>query len=282
MEIKLTRLILLTALFVFTAAMVQDDRTTWFPRTVVYIDTMPPKEKVWLFVLAGQSNMAGRGLVEPCDTLPHPRIFSVTPDKRWVVAKEPLQLYQSALTGLGPGLAFAKALIEELDEDTYIGLVPCAVGGSSVENWLSDSLYNGVRLKSNFSDKVRWAEEYGTVKGIIWHQGESDATPEKLPSFKQDITELFDYFRREAGDQQLPVIAGELGIFPAVEKSRQEYHKVNDILHEIAMDDPNTALVRSFGMRSKADNVHFDGPSQRIMGKRYAAAWLSLMRNMNK
>ncbi len=278
----LIRFLLFATLFVLTAAFVQDDRTTWFPRSVVFVDTMPPKEKVWLFVLAGQSNMAGRGLVEPCDTLPHPRIFSVTPDKRWVVAKEPLQLYQPALTGLGPGLAFAKALIEELDEDIYIGLVPCAVGGSSVENWLSDSLYNGVRLKSNFTDKVRWAREYGTVKGIIWHQGESDATPEKLPQFREDVSELFDYFRMESGDQQLPVIAGELGVFPGVEKNRQEYLQINDILHEIAIDDPNTALVRSFGLKAKADNVHFDGPSQRIMGRRYAAAWLSLMHSNNK
>ena len=41
------------------------------------------------------------------------------------------------------------------------------------------------------------------------------------------------------------------------------------------------ALVRSLGLKAKADNVHFDGPSQRIMGRRYAATWLSLMRNMN-
>jgi hypothetical protein len=273
------RILLLAALFAVSAAMVQDERTRFFPRSRENVDVMPPGEKVWLFVLAGQSNMAGRGLVEPCDTLPHPRIFSVTPDKRWVEAKEPLQLYQPALTGLGPGMAFARALIEELDEEIYIGLIPCAVGGSSVSNWLSDSLYNGVRIKSNFTDKLLWAKEYGTVKGIIWHQGESDATAEKLPHYKADLTLLFDYFREVAGDDNLPVIAGELGIFPGVEKNRQEYLFLNDILLEISRDDPEMALVRSFGMKAKADNVHFDGPSQRIIGRRYAAAWLSLIHN---
>lgn len=273
------RFLLLAALFAVSAAMVQDERTRYFPRSREYVEVMPSGEKVWLFVLAGQSNMAGRGLVEPCDTMPHPRIFSVTPDKSWVEAKEPLQLYQPALTGLGPGMAFARALIQELDEEIYIGLIPCAVGGSSVSNWLSDSLYNGVRLKSNFTDKLLWAKEYGTVKGIIWHQGESDATAEKLPHYKADLTLLFNYFREVAGDDNLPVIAGELGIFPGVEKNRQEYLFLNDILQEISRDDPEIALVRSFGMKAKADNVHFDGPSQRIMGRRYAAAWLSLIRN---
>lgn len=275
------RILLLAALFAVSVAMVQDERTRYFPLTREYVEVMPPKEKVWLFVLAGQSNMAGRGQVEPCDTVPHPRIFSVTPDKRWVAAKEPLQLYQPALTGLGPGMAFARALIEELDEEIYIGLIPCAVGGSSAGNWLSDSLYNGVRLKSNFTDKLLWAKEYGTVKGIIWHQGEADATAEKIPYYKADLTLLFDYFREVAGNDDLPVIAGELGIFPGVEKNRQEYLCLNDILVEISRDDPHMALVRSFGLKAKADNVHFDAPSQRIMGRRYASAWLSLMRNMN-
>jgi hypothetical protein len=277
----INRVLLLAALFAVSSAMVQDERTRYFPRSREYVDIMPPREKVWLFVLAGQSNMAGRGQVEPCDTLPHPRIFSVTPEKRWVVAREPLQLYQPALTGLGPGMAFARALIEKLDEEVYIGLIPCAVGGSSVANWLSDSLYNGVRLKSNFTDKLQWAMDYGTVKGIIWHQGEADATNEKIPYYKKDLQLLFDYFREVAGNDDLPIIAGELGIFPGVEKNRQEYLCLNDILMEISRDDPDMALVRSFGLKAKADNVHFDGPSQRILGRRYAAAWLSLMRNMN-
>ena len=101
-------------LAVFAAAsrgMAQEGRTLSFPRTTEYVEQMPPADRVWLFVLAGQSNMAGRGLVEPSDTIPHPRIFTVTPDKRWALAKEPLQLYQPALTGLGPGLAFARALM---------------------------------------------------------------------------------------------------------------------------------------------------------------------------
>jgi hypothetical protein len=274
--------LLLTLLPVTVAAMAQDERTANFPRVTEYVDMMPPAGKVWLFVLAGQSNMAGRGLVEPCDTLPDPRIFSVTPDMRWIVAKEPLQMYQPALTGLGPGLAFARALIGEEDRDIYIGLIPCAVGGSSTDDWLSDSLYNGVHLMSNFTEKLQWAMTYGTVKGVIWHQGESDATAEKIPHFMANTIAIFDYFRQVAGDAELPVVTGELGLFPGVEKNRQEYLRINDILREIAREDPNMALVHSFGTKPKEDNVHFDSPSQRIMGGRYAAAWLSIVNKTNR
>jgi hypothetical protein len=279
----LTRLLLLLpVLAVAPGLAAQDDRTLYFPHSTEYVDRMPPTDRVWLFVLAGQSNMAGRGLVEPDDTVPHPRIFTVIPDKRWAVAKEPLQLYQPALTGLGPGMAFARTLIERLDDKICIGLIPCAIGGSSTADWLSDSVYNGVRLKSNLADKLKWAMNYGTVKGIIWHQGESDATAEKLSLYRVNTEALFEYFRSLAGDPELPIVAGELGIFPGVEKNRLEYLQINDILSAIAEGDPNTILVRSFGTTPRADNVHFDGPSQRAMGKRYALAWLSLVQSKNK
>lgn len=280
----LFRFLFLPALLVACSSVVsaQDERTLFFPRSTEYVECMPPADRVWLFVLAGQSNMAGRGLVEPSDTIPHPRIFSVTPDKRWVVAKEPLQRYQPALTGLGPGMAFARAVIEVVDKEISIGLIPCAVGGSSTTDWLSDSVYNGVRLKRNMEDLVRWAMDYGTVKGVIWHQGESDANADKIPFYRENTETLFNFFRSLAGDTELPIVAGELGIFTGVEKKRLEYLQINDILSSIADEDPNTVLVRSFGTEPKADNVHFDGPSQRIMGRRYALAWLSLVRSRNR
>lgn len=280
---SLVRIIIYVVVFAAASrVLAQEGRTLNFPRATDYIDQMPSAEKVWLFVLAGQSNMAGRGLVEPSDTLPHPRILTLTPDKRWAIAKEPLQLYQPALTGLGPGLAFARALIKELDEDIYIGLIPCAVGGSSTADWLSDSIYNGVRLKSNLADRLIWAKEYGTVKGIIWHQGESDATAAKLPYYKENTIALFKYFRDVAGDPELPIVAGELGLFPGVEKNRPEYLQINDILSTITAADPDAMLVHSFGTTPKEDKVHFDGPSQRAMGRRYSLAWLSLVRSRNK
>ncbi len=279
----LTRVLLLLALIAASSVVsAQDERTLFFPRSTEYVEAMPPADSVWLFVLAGQSNMAGRGRVEPSDTVPHPRIFSVTPDKRWVVAKEPLQQYQPALTGLGPGMAFARTVIGEIDEGICVGLIPCAVGGSSTADWLSDSVYNGVRLKSNMADKVRWAMKYGTVMGIIWHQGESDANAANIPQYRENTEALFDFFRTLAGDPELPIVAGELGIFPGIEKKRLEYLQINDILSSISEEDPNMVLVRSFGTKPKDDNVHFDGPSQRAMGRRYALAWLSLVRNGNR
>jgi len=260
----------------------QDDRTKYFPKTVQYVESFPSPDKFWIFVLAGQSNMAGRGLVEPEDTVPDTRIFSLSNEMRWVYAKEPLQQYQPTLTGLGPGLAFAKSLVTNLDEDICIGLIPCAVGGSSVDVWLNDSLFNNVRLKSNFTDKVKWARKYGTIKGVIWHQGEADATAEKAPQYQENLQSLFAFFRKETGNDTLPVIIGELGIFEGNKKNNHEYLIINHILSDIAMEDPFIDIVSSCNLKPTADNVHFDGESQRIMGKRYAHSYLTQLNHKNK
>ena len=43
-----------------------------------------------IFVLAGQSNMSGRGEVEEIDRTPHPRVYALNAQDEWVLAVEPL------------------------------------------------------------------------------------------------------------------------------------------------------------------------------------------------
>ena len=49
----------------------------------------------------------------------------------------------------------------------------------------------------------------GKLKGILWHQGESDATLERAPKWGAKFESMIKSFRRELGD--VPFIAGELG-----------------------------------------------------------------------
>ena len=71
----------------------EDNRKMNFPMNRESVAQLPEQENLWLFVMAGQSNMAGRGLVEPADTLSDPRIFSLDQNNQWVYAKEPLHFY---------------------------------------------------------------------------------------------------------------------------------------------------------------------------------------------
>jgi len=152
-------------------------RTVNFPRSVEMVAEMPEQSNFWIFIMAGQSNMAGRGFVEPQDTVPDPRVFSHDANSQWILAKEPLHYYEPDLTGLDCGLAFGKTLANQLPDSICIGVIPCAVGGTTLGQWTGDSVFRGVQLKSNLREKIRIAEKGGTVKGILWHQGENNASP---------------------------------------------------------------------------------------------------------
>lgn len=248
----------------------QDKRTANFPKKVEFPEKLPSPENFWLFVMAGQSNMAGRGFVEPADTVPDPRILAIDLNTEWVFAKEPLHQYQPKLTGLDCGMSFAKELLKNIGDSITIGLIPCAVGGSSVENWLNDSLYNGVHLFSNFKEKVGFAMKYGQLQAILWHQGESDAFPEKLPVYKTKIEKLFDGFRGFVGNDSLPIIMGELGSYYYPEERQARWDSINSIIRDVAKDDAYCFPVPTNDLTSNEDRVHFNSASQRTLGKRYA------------
>jgi len=137
-----------------------------------------PKEKIHIYLLAGQSNMAGRGKVEAEDSVIHPRIWMLNKELQWVPAREPLAFDKPKAVGVGPGFAFAKEMAK-VDQDVLICLVPSAVGGSKIDLW-KPGVYDSVTKCYPYDDALRRTQkamEFGNLKGIIWHQGESDCTP---------------------------------------------------------------------------------------------------------
>ncbi len=244
-------------------------RTKYFPKQEVKVNQMPTKHNLWVFVMAGQSNMAGRALVAPEDTVPDPRILTINKDHQWILAKEPLHFYEPSLRGLDCGMSFGREMLRQVPDSVSIALIPCAVGGSSVEQWLGDSLFRGVKLYSNFREKVLFAGKYGTVKAILWHQGENNAKAKDLPSYGGKLKALIAKFRHTAGDDTLPFLAGELGVFRA---PPFQYLKdsINNIIHRVAGQDKNVHVVSSDQLTCKADSIHFNARSQRSLSRRYA------------
>lgn len=269
-------LILFLLLPVFSHGQNKVDHAVNFPKQTLYVKSFPPKKNVWVFIMAGQSNMAGRALVEPQDTISNPRVISINKDNQWVFAKEPLHFYQPKLTGLDCGMSFAKDLLPHLKKKTVIVLLPCAVGGSSISYWLNDSTFNGVHLKSSFEEKVDLAKKIGVIKGIIWHQGESDAFDNKIPVYGENLKELFSFFRSYIGNEKLPIVLGELGTYTKKEEMRENWAKITEIIREEAASDKYCALVHTGDLKPKEDFIHFDSSSQRTLGKRYAEAYLKL------
>lgn len=235
----------------------------------------PPKADFHLFLLVGQSNMAGRGDVAPENREPTPRVYAFDRNGEWRPAVDPIH-FDKPVAGVGPGRSFA-AVLAGRDSKISIGLIPAACGGSPISSWQPGAYFD--QTDSHPYDdaifRAKQAMKHGTLKGILWHQGESDCDEKLASVYQEKLEQLVERFRVDLGDPALPVIIGQLGQFEAVpwnDGTRQV-----DTAHKaVARKMSNVGFVRSDGLTVKTDLVHFDAPSQREFGKRYAVAYLSL------
>jgi len=245
----------------------QERRVLYFPKRTEYVNRFPEKKNVWIFIMAGQSNMAGRGEVEAQDTLSHPRIITINQNGEFILAKEPLHFYEPALTGLDCGLSFARKMIAEIDSSKTILLIPVAVGGSSTQQWLGDSLHRNVKLQTNFREKVELAEKHGIVKGILWHQGESDSEFSLMPGYEHRLQKLFKQLRAHTGIPELPIFIAELGSYS---ENQENWNLINKAIHHYSLTDKNSFVINTQDLKPKEDKVHFNSAGQRLMGERFA------------
>jgi hypothetical protein len=146
------------------------------------------------------------------------------------------------------------------------------VGGSSISQWLEDDTHRNVALYSNFTEKVIIGKKYGTIKGILWHQGESDAAnATSISLYMERLSLLTNKFRKTVGDENLPILFGELGSFS---KNNENWQTINKQIARYVATDAHTALVKTHDLKHKGDTVHFSSKGQRSMGERFAKEYL--------
>lgn len=236
--------------------------------------TLPAKVKLKLYLLMGQSNMAGRGVPEKEDLTPHPRVLMFNQSNRWEVAVEPITRGEKKKTpGVGPGLAFAKVMAEK-NPDVVIGLVPCAVGGTPLKRW-----EHGADLYTNAVARAQAAMKVGTLAGILWHQGEGDAGKEETAkSYRQRLSKMIADIRTDLHAPNLPFVVGQIGEFNYDRPGNPLpfARLVNDSLMNLPQQVPITACASAHGLTDKGDQLHFNAKSQRELGRRYAAEMMKL------
>lgn len=232
-----------------------------------------------LFVLAGQSNMKGRGIM-PDEPKRDPRIVMMhMRDDAWYLARHPLHLIGDAKTftgadnaGVGSGLTFAETLIDR-DKSLAVGLIPCAVGGSSIRLWQPGAkLYEEsirrakLAIESTSNHKAR-------IRGILWLQGEANANAEELPLHTERLTTMIEAYRRDLNEPTLPFIActiGEMGDASKLDGKKA----MNNILLDLPKHLPFAGVVDARDQKTHiGDFVHFDTAAQVEIGKRFAAKY---------
>lgn len=171
-----------------------------------------------IFILAGQSNMAGRGGADgiepkgtpsPPECNPNPRILRFSAGRKWEEARDPLHkdidTGKGKYNGVGPGMPFANTLLSKDPSIGVIGLVPCAIGETSLKQWSrGEKLYNTMIERT----KAALAEADGAVlRGLLWYQGEGDTgTMEVAVSYKTRFEKFVADVRADLQAPALPVV----------------------------------------------------------------------------
>ncbi len=209
------------------------------------------------------------------DKKPHPRVLTLDKAGTWTPAIDPLHFDKSA-AGTGLGKTFG-IQVAEANPGITVGLIPCAVGGSPIDSWKPGEFYSPTKSHP-WDDALRRAKlalKSGVLKGILWHQGESDSTATLAPAYAAKLHDLIQRLRAEFNAPDVPFIAGQMGQFP--DSPWNAAHRQVDQAHQdLPARVPHTAFVSSAGLQHKGDKVHFDAASLREFGRRYAEAYAKL------
>ena len=245
------------------------------------VETPKERENFHIFVLAGQSNMSGRGTLTADNRVSHERVLSMGRDGQWRDAVEPLH-WEKPSVGAGLAASFARAYADAHPGVT-VGLVPVAYGGSPISHWQPGKVHY-----TNAVHYAKIAAKDGVIKGVLWHQGESDSFKTShveayMPRFTNAITRL----RRELGAEGVPFLAGELGPYLKdwYEKRRPHiyWREMNaEIAKGVALM-PCSAVVPAEGLYAvKKDKIHFATPALREFGLRYWQEYRKLEQGKDK
>ena len=263
-----------------------------------------------IILLAGQSNMAGRGVLShPIDNdgKPNAAIKMWDPANGIVTAVDPI-IHQEphGMTKVGLGMSFAKAYLAHLAHLRKTGfpnrkvlLVGAAWGGTGFiydvpglhHRWVATDdptiggdLYRGaVRRAVAALAEAKSKEATSTFKAILWHQGETDLSNEGASKYAHNHSVLMKALRAKIpGAAAAPIVVGEMtpcfwaACTSAVSfGSAADRTTMLDYFHHIGQLG-HASWVSSAGLSENMphDRIHFDAPSQREMGRRYFGKYL--------
>mmetsp|Transcript_10564 Transcript_10564/g.30092 ORF Transcript_10564/g.30092 Transcript_10564/m.30092 type:complete len:307 (+) Transcript_10564:244-1164(+) len=235
-----------------------------------------------VFILAGQSNMSGRGgvvqtkaglawdgvLPEACLANPK-KVLRFTGTGKWEDATEPAHqdIDSSKVCGVGPGMAFANELLAQGYEH-QIGLVPCAIGGTRIDLWKeSGKLFANTIHRTSAALASR---PNARLRGLLWYQGESDAdTMERAQSYQAKLEAVLNAFRTSLNEPTLPILQ------VAIDTTREEVPYVNEVRKcQFAAEVSDLVTVDARGFHLQ-DGFHLSTHAQCKLGKEMALTFLN-------
>ncbi|ORY94839.1 SGNH hydrolase-type esterase domain-containing protein [Syncephalastrum racemosum] len=168
--------------------------------------------------------------------------------------------------GVSPGLAFARAY----DPDVPVGLLATAHGGTTLDEWApappgNTTLY-GAML-------ARLARIENQIAGVLWYQGESDATDTNSVDYQQRMEDWLMHLRNDLGRRQLPFVQVQIARHYKAGESDMAWSAVRNAQQNMVRQttDVYRATVASLDAQMD-DRIHLSLAGQTKVGHRLAHA----------
>jgi sialate O-acetylesterase len=246
-----------------------------------------------LWVLAGQSNMEGHGdLLDIQQPVPMVRSFDMA--DRWRQAEEPLHTVVSAVDPVhwplnaqkepermagqqlesymanrkkGAGLALPFAVEMFSRTGVPIGLIPCAHGGTSMDQWNPAwKVREGESLYGSLFRRVQAVG--GRVRGVLWYQGESDANTKAEPEFLARFENFVKAVRADLNQPDLPFYYVQIGRH-VDNSSIAEWNGVQLAQLRAETEIPHSGMIAAVDLQLD-DTIHVSTPDLKRLGRRLA------------
>jgi type 1 glutamine amidotransferase len=221
-------------------------------------------------------------------TPPNPRVMLLGMDGKWKQAEEPLHWlvdspdrvhsgdpktqaersareHKSRKKGAGLGLPFAVAMVESTG--VPVGLVACAHGGTSMEQWNPAKKEDGGNsLYGSMLRQIKLAG--GKVKGVLWYQGESDAMSGAWKVYPKVFSDFITAVRSDFGQPELPFFYVQIGRF-VNSGDPKGWNAVQDAERTLVERVPNTAVISVIDLELD-DGIHIGTQGLKRAGQRLA------------
>lgn len=255
------------------------------------------KQQKVLILAIGQSNMVGKGIVAPEDTIISPRFLNLSATEN---SDRKIGEWRVALPGncrpgfdypnhVSPTDYFGRTVLEYLDPADSLAILQVGVDGCPIRlfdkdqfkgfvdscqmDWMNNELnaYDRDPYKRLITLAKSAQEQGWTIRGLLVHQGETDAYSDYWP---KELNKVYHDILTDLGlkAEDVPVLVGETA---GIDQNGVCAH-ANPTLDRVHDFIPTAYTISSYGCQVSEDNVHFASEGYRKLGRRYAIKWLQL------
>lgn len=196
---------------------------------------------------------------------------------------------QSNMVLIDPEVSFTPAIKKAFPDDTIL-VVKEAIGGQPIRKWYRDWKPGGDKVPENPKqngaiylrlmakvDEVLRDKSAPDFVTFVWMQGEADAK-EDGDVYEESLKGLIEQVRSDLRRKDVSVVIGRISDCAGSKDSRPFWEKIREIQVRVASADPLAAWVDTDDLNGPANSLHYDKAGAKILGERFAAKSIELIK----